>query len=129
MPLGVSNYSFAIIEEDGIVGEVTQRSYSLQLHTDITLDMAAIIVYSEMLRTGRIQTPEGYAGENGIYQYQFQYPMTIGEEDYYIFAEQHVDESGGSIRTGSYYAVQIYNGICYKLLPDENNSYSIAEIP
>ncbi len=129
MPLGNSNYSFAIIEEDGIVGEVTQRSYSLQLRTDISLDMATVTVYSEMLRIGRIQNPEGYAGENGIYQYQFQYPMTVEEEDYYIFAELHVDESGGSIRTGSYYAVQAYNCTCYKLVADEYNNYSIAEIP
>lgn len=129
MPLGDSVYNFAIIEEDGIVGEVAQRSYSLQLHTDITVDMATITVYNEMLRTGRIQTPEGYAGENGIYQYRFQYPLTVEEEDYYIFAEMHVDENGGSIRTGSFYAVQAYNCICYKLLIDESNNYSIAEIP
>lgn len=129
MPLGDSVYSFAIVEEDGIVGEVTQCSYSLQLHTDITVDMATVTVYNEMLRTGRIQNPEGYAGENGVYQYRFQYPLTIGEEDYYIFAELHVDENGGSIRTGSFYAVQAYNCICYKLLIDESNTYSIAEIP
>ncbi len=129
MPLGDSVYSFAIIEEDGIVGEVTQCSYSLQLDTDITVDIALVTVYSEMLRTGRIQTPEGYAGESGIYQYGFQYPLTIEEEDYYIFAELHVDESGAGIRTGSYYAVHAYNGVCYKLLIDESGSYSVAEIP
>lgn len=129
MPLGDSLYSFAIVEEDGIVGEVTQRSYSLQLNTDITVDMATITVYNEMMRIGRIQNHEGYAGENGIYQYQFQYPLTVEEEDYYIFAELHVDEVGGSIRTGSYYAVQAYSCICYKLLIDENNNYSIVEIP
>ena len=128
MPLGDSVYSFAIIEEDGIVGEVAERAYSLQLNTDISVDMATVTVYNEMMRTGRIQTPEGFAGESGIYQYRFQYPLTVGEEDYYIFAELHVDESGGSIRTGSYYAVHAYNCICYKLLTD-GGSYSIAEIP
>ena len=128
MPLGDSTFCFAIIEEDGIVGEVAERTYSLQLNTDIGVDMASITVYNEMLRTGRIQDYEGHAGENGIYQYRFQYPMTIGEEDYYIFAEMHVDETGGGIRTGSYYAVQIYNCICYKLKIDENNNYSIVEI-
>lgn len=128
MPLGDSTFCFAIIEEDGIVGEVTERTYSLQLNTDISVDMASITVYNEMLRTGRIQDYEGHAGENGIYQYRFQYPMTIGEEDYYIFAEMHVDETGSGIRTGSYYAVQAYNCICYKLKIDENNNYSIVEI-
>ena len=128
MPLGDSIYSFAIIEEDGIVGEVTQRTYSLRLNTDITVDIAMITVYNEMLRTGRILGYDGYAGENGIYQYQFQYPLTVGEDDYYIFAELHVDEAGSSIRTGSYYAVHVYNCVCYKLLIDEYGSYSIAEI-
>lgn len=129
MPLGSSTYCFAIIEEDGIVGEVAERSYSLQLHTDITVDMATVTVYSEMLRTGRILSPEGYTAENGIYQYHFQYPMTVEGEDYYIFAELHADESGNSIRTGSYYAVQAYTCVCYKLLMDENSNYSVAEIP
>ncbi|MDE5891640.1 MAG: chitobiase/beta-hexosaminidase C-terminal domain-containing protein [Acetatifactor sp.] len=128
MPLGESIFCFAIIEEDGIVGEVAERTYNLQLNTDISVDMASITVYNEMLRTGRIQDYEGHAGENGTYQYRFQYPMTIDEDDYYIFAEMHVDEAGGSIRTGSYYAVQVYNCICYKLKIDENNNYSIVEI-
>ncbi len=128
MPLGDSMYSFAIIEEGGIVGEVAQRTYSLQLNTDITPEVATIAVYNEMLRTGRIINYEGYAGENGIYQYQLQYPLTVGEEDYYVFAELHVDELGGSIRTGSYYAVHAYNCTCYKLLVDEFGNYSMAEI-
>lgn len=128
MPLGDSIYSFAIIEEDGIVGEVAQRTYSLRLNTDITVDMAMITVYNEMLRTGRIFSYDGYAGENGIYQYQFQYPLTVGEEDYYIFAELHMDEAGSGIRTGSYYAVHAYTCVCYKLLTDEQGNYSIAEI-
>lgn len=128
MPLGDSMYSFAIIEEGGIVGEVAERTYSLQLKTDITVDMATITVYNEMLRTGRILNYEGYAGENGIYQYRFQYPLTVGEEDYYIFAELHMDDTGSGIRTGSYYAVQAYNCTCYKLLIDENGNYNIVEI-
>lgn len=128
MPLGESWFSFAIIEEDGIVGEVAERTYSLCLNTDVTVDMASTQVYSEMLRTGRILDYGGNAGENGVYQYWFQYPMTVGGEDYYIFAEMHVDENGGSIRTGSYYAVQAYDNICYKLKIDENNNYSIVEI-
>ncbi|MDE7224461.1 MAG: chitobiase/beta-hexosaminidase C-terminal domain-containing protein, partial [Acetatifactor sp.] len=128
MPLGDSIFCFAVIEEDGIVGEVAERTYSLQMNTDISVDMASATLYSEMMRTGRIQDYEGHAGENGIYQYRFQYPMTIDEEDYYIFAEMHVDENGGSIRTGSYYAVQAYNCTCYKLKIDENNNYSIVEI-
>lgn len=128
MPLGESIFCFAIIEEDGIVGEVTERTYSLRLNTDISVDMAGVTVYNEMLRTGRIQDYEGHTEENGIYQYRFQYPMTIDGEDYYIFAEMYVDEAGGAIRTGSYYAVQAYSCICYKLKLDENNNYSIVEI-
>lgn len=128
MPLGESWFSFAIIEEDGIVGEVAERNYSLCLNTEVSVDMASVQVYNAMLRTGRILDYEGHAGENGVYQYRFQYPLTVEGEDYYIFAEMHVDENGGSIRTGSYYAVQAYDNICYKLKVDENNNYSIVEI-
>lgn len=128
MPLGESLYSFAVVQEDGVVGEVTQRSYSLRLNTDVSVEAATVTVYAEMLRIGRIQTPEGYAGESGIYQYGFQYPMTVEGEDYYIFAELHMDENGSGIRTGSYYAVHVYNGLCYKLLFDESGNYSVAEI-
>lgn len=128
MPLGESRFSFAIIEEDGIVGEVAERTYNLRLSTEITVEIASIQVYEAMIRTGRIQDYEGHAGDNGIYQYRFQYPMTVDGEDYYIFAELHMDETGGSIHTGSSYAVHVYDNICYKLKIDENNNYSIVEI-
>lgn len=128
MPLGESQFSFAIIEEDGIVGEVAERTYSLHLNTEITVEIASIQVYEAMIRTGRIQDFEGHAGDNGTYQYRFQYPMTVDGEDYYIFAEMHMDDTGGSIHTGSSYAVHVYDNICYKLKTDENNNYSIVEI-
>lgn len=92
------------------------------------MEIASIQVYEAMIRTGRIQDFEGHAGDNGIYQYRFQYPMTVDGEDYYIFAEMHMDETGGSIHTGSSYAVHVYDNICYKLKIDENNNYSIVEI-
>lgn len=128
MPLGDSHFVFAIIDEGGIVGEVAERSYMLRLNTDISTDMASVTLYSEMIRTGRIQDHEGHIGTGGTYQYRFQYPVTIGEEDYYLFAELHTDDTGCSISTGSYYVVQAYTCVCYKLQIDENNNYHIVEI-
>ena len=62
------------------------------------------------------------------YLYKYQYVMTIGDGDYYVIAEIYMDEKNVQNKTGSYYAVNVNEKKCCKLVIDGNNNYSLVEI-
>lgn len=129
MPLGDSVYRFAIIDEDGVSGEIADREFHLTLNTDITPESAVTSVVELMLETGRILDAEGRNNNNGNFlKYEYMYVLTIGESDYYVIAEVQEQTDGSKDKTGSFFAVNAYNCVCYKLQTDERNNYSLVEI-
>lgn len=130
MPLGDSIYKFASQKEDGTLGETAVLEYHLVLDTDITTQDAEKIVIDRMLEQKKIINEEGYFSEGSAsrYLYQFLYASEIEEAgNYYVVAELLQDEAGSRNWTGSYYAVNIYSGECFRLQM-ENGSYKLAEI-
>ena len=131
MPLGKSRYMFAVVEEDGKVGEVTDRRYNLKLNTQITYEDAQNLIVEYMLMSGKIYSEDGsYSTESaGKYLYQYQFATNInGIDDFYVIAEVYLDDTGAQTKTGSYYAVNIYTGESWKLQRDEKNNYNLVEI-
>jgi tetratricopeptide (TPR) repeat protein len=120
MPLGVSQYRFALVGEDGRVGAITDREYQLTLDTAITPDDAGRIASSAM---------ETLRGEDAhLYQYQVMYAASLDDQgDYYVIAESYLDEQSNFVRTGSYVAVDIYQGICYRLQITDGRNYTLLE--
>ena len=130
MPVGQSIFKFASLREDGTCGKVAVRRYHLVLDTDLTPEAAGDIVVGKMIEQGKIFDAEGFFEEGAAarYFYQYQYVTNVeGDADYYVFAEIYQDALGVQERTGSFYAVNIYTGECYKLLIDKNN-YSLVEL-
>jgi tetratricopeptide (TPR) repeat protein len=121
MPMGDSQFQFALIGEDGRIGAITDREYRLTLETSITPEDAARIIASAMqqLRTE----------EDIVYQYHVMYAAPLnGQGDYYVIAESDSDAQGNLLRTGSYFAVDIYQGIGYKLQITDGQYYTFSDI-
>jgi hypothetical protein len=120
MPLGLSQYRFALIGEDGRIGMTTDREYQLTLDTAITSEDAVAITV-EAMKTLR--------GEDAsLYHYQVIYAAAIDSYgDYYVIAESYPDAQGNLLRTGSYTAVDIYQGICYKLQITDGQYYTLLD--
>lgn len=120
MPLGHSHYMFARIV-DGVTGDVAERNYDLVLNTEYKPEQALEAVRDYSLSIGRIYDGEGHFDESGaIYVYEFLYAERIkNESDFYVIAEVRREADGAQTRTGSFYAVNVYDGTGYRLLQDE----------
>lgn len=112
MPLGDSSFKFVSIDENGISSEITVRNYHLELIADYTKEDAQSVVLRYMLDTGRIMDLNGTISflDPRKMVYVFACCVNIVDEgDFYIFSEYIENEDGSREKTGSYYAVGIYN--------------------
>ncbi len=127
MPLGLSTFRFARVE-GGRSSEVVDRTFILELDTEFTPEQALDAVRENALNSGKILDYSGHFDDTeACYQYQYLYVIRIdGASDYYVVAEMLADTQGISARTGNYFAVDIYNGSCYKLQV-ENGRYQLSD--
>lgn len=131
MPLGSSQFKFAYVGEDGTSSKVAERSYRLRLQTDVTVEDAEALVVEYMLILKKIYNEEGFFSTSSAARYLYKYQNVVSVEnegDFYVIAEIYRNEEGIQDKTGSYYAVNIYNKECYKLLINGNNNYTLVEI-
>ena len=112
MPLGDSVFKFVAIDENGVSSEVTVRNYHLELITDHTKEDAQKVVLRYLLDEGRIIDMDGTISPEDPRKmiYVFACCVNIVDEgDFYIFSEYIENPEGKREKTGSYYAVGIYN--------------------
>lgn len=112
MPLGDSTFKFAAIDENGVSSEVTVRNYHLELITDYTWEDAQSVVLHYMLSTGRIISLDGTISAEDFRKMVYVFACCVNIEDggdFYIFSEYIENPDGSRVKTGSYYAVGIYN--------------------
>lgn len=129
MPLGESLFRFICIE-DGRTSDVVERTYQLNLNTNVSTVDAERIVVAYRMRIGRIWDEAGHfdVETDAMYKYQYQYVTSInGVGDYYVIAEILRGEDGTLTRTGSYYAVGAYGGELFRLQID-NNKYTLVAV-
>ncbi len=120
MPLGESHYKFARVVE-GVTGDVTERVYNLELQAGYTPAQAVDIAEAYALESGRVFDEAGHFGDTGaMYIYEFLYAATLSDDsDYYVIAEvQREADNVTQVRTGNFYAVNVYGGTLYQLQPD-----------
>jgi tetratricopeptide (TPR) repeat protein len=120
MPMGDSRFQFALIGEDGRVGAITYREYQLTLDTAITAEDAQQKI-AELMQSLR-------GAEDPLYHYQVMYTVPLNDQgDFYVLAESYADMQGNAMKTGSYYAVDIYQGTCYKLQITDGKYYTLLD--
>lgn len=129
MPLGASHYKFARIV-DGVVGEVAECRYELRLNTEYTPEQAVEAVHEYALSTGRIIDGIGhFDGTGAIYVYEYLYVININNvSDYYVITEVLRSEDGAQVRTGNFYAVDIYNRTRFRLQQETGGNYSLTPL-
>lgn len=116
MPLGKSSYKFIRVV-DGVMSEVTERTYNFVLVTEYLPEQAVEAALEYSLRTGKIRDTAGHFDDTGaIYIYEFLYVVTIDQSgDFYVIAEVQREMDGAQARTGNFYAVNAYDGNLFKL--------------
>lgn len=129
MPLGKSTFQFIRIA-DGRSSQVVEKTYQLVLNTELQPTDAERIITEYVMSIGKIREQAGYFDDTTArYVYQYQYVTNINRvDDFYVIAEILVDAEEHAARTGSFFAVNVYNGSFYRLNGVETGSYELQEI-
>lgn len=129
MPLGHSIFKFVRLES-GRSSVVVERSFTLELEAEVSLEQAVDAVRENALHSGKILDDSGHFDDTAAcYQYHYLNVIRLGEnQDYYVVAEILVDIEGIPARTGNYFAVDVHTGLCYKL-QIEGGNYGVFANP
>ncbi|MCH5341187.1 MAG: chitobiase/beta-hexosaminidase C-terminal domain-containing protein [Acetatifactor sp.] len=129
MPLGSSRFMFAKIV-DGVTGDVAERNYVLVLNTENTPEQAVQSIREYVLSTGRILDETGHFDDSGaMYIYEYLYVANINEVcDCFVIAEVQRESDGTQVRTGNFYAVNVYDGTRYRLQRDERDRFILSAL-
>lgn len=129
MPLGKTTYRFARIV-NGVTGEVAERSYQLVLDTDYTPEQAVQTVVEYSMQSGKIRDEVGHFDDTeAAYKYEYQYVTNVKDTgDFYVIAEILRGADGSLTKTGTYFAVNIYSGECYKMERDNFNRIVLVDL-
>lgn len=129
LPLGVSTFKFAKVE-NGVTGDVTERTYQLVLNTDFTPQQAVEALMGYAMSIGRVYDEYGHFNENGDrYQFEYQYVKNINRvDDFYVLSEIYCGADGSLAKTGNNYAVNAYTGAMFRLQQDRYGRLSLTEI-
>lgn len=130
MPLGRTNYRFAVMSEDGVMSDVVYRSYDLELDTQVTVKAAIDRVKKALIDQHILKDMQGNSFEiEGRYVYEYDTLVEIPNLGYYYkLSESIQDSTGNRTSTGRLYAVEVYSGTPNRLIYDENGQMGIIPL-
>lgn len=124
MPLGTTLFKFVNVSEDGIVSEVTTRTYTLRLQGAISASTAVTNLVNRMIEIGYLEDETGKnPRQSGVLSYRFSSVLLVGGEDYYTINEYYDDGTGLLSRTDKVFLVQVYTGAAAQLGYDEAGDF------
>lgn len=127
MPLGTTHFNFIKISEEGIVSEVTERTYTFNLSGAISTDAAIARLQEILLESGYLKDAHGHSVfQEGTYSYQFNSVLEIDDEIYYAMYEYHDNGTGSLRRTNNVFIVQAYTGTAARLGYDEKGEFKVV---
>ena len=129
MPLGYSNFKFAVISEQGVSSEIVSRSFELRFHSDISVTKAITNVISALIDRDVIKDMQGTAlGKQGKYSYSYNTIVQLNETYYYVLDEFFEDQNGNKGKSGLLYAVEVYTGAPNRLIYDEQGQMGLIPL-
>lgn len=125
MPLGTTLFKFVNISGEGIVSEVTTRTYTLKLWGAIATDEAVAGLVNRLVEIGYLEDVSGRnSRQTGTLSYQFSSVLRVGSSgDYYTINEYYDDGTGILSRTDKVFLVQVYTGETAQLGYDEAGDF------
>lgn len=130
MPLGKSNFKFAVISPEGVSSEVVSRSFDFSLETEVSVDKAVHNVMQALLNRQVLTDMQGHShGIVGKYVFQYDTVVQIPDSGYYYILNEYIDdEKGNRTKTERLYAVEVYSGAPNRLIYDENGQMGLISL-
>ena len=84
----------------------------------------------ELIATGKLLNEEGAnLTSSARYQYSYTSVRQLGDvSNFYLIAEELLDEEGQRTRTGTMYAVDVYTGEKFKLVGENLDQFELISI-
>lgn len=127
---GYNTYKFVVYANDGTQSEIVERNYNVVLNTSITAADAVTALNQGLIDRGYLDESgrhrEGVEGTY-IFMYSTIYPIE-GMGDFYFVVEYIQDDLGNNRMTGTYYAIDCYNGMLYTVDVEGENGYVLSPL-
>ena len=92
MPLGKSSFNFIAYSSKGIAGNVTQRTYNLEIKYNISVEDASIFLMQELISSGHILNFDGSVQDRyGVFHYFYKYTISDSGKNYYVYEEHYME--------------------------------------
>lgn len=126
MPCGISNFSFAAIDGEGIRSEVVSRSYNLKIEANFDMETALQVLKNNLAILGKLSNPEGNVPDMlGRSQYRVQTVARIDEALCYIVYEEYADAAGSVHDANEIYAIDAGTGQLYYAYKIDEGKYNL----
>lgn len=124
MPLGTTCFKFVNVSEEGILSEVTERTYRFILSEAISTEEAVIKLQETLVEIGYQGAADSHTAMQGVvYSYQFNSVLEIGDDIYFAIYEYYDTGTGTINRTDKVFIVQVNTGAVARLGYDESGEF------
>lgn len=124
LSLGESNYNFVAYSSNGTGGEITTRSFVLNMKTTVSVEEAKNLLIQKLISTGHILDSNGAVKDRyGVFGYFYKYPIYESGSNYYVF-EEHYLENQIKNPLGNFYGVNVISKDIYKLVRNADGNFS-----
>ncbi|MCR4584682.1 MAG: chitobiase/beta-hexosaminidase C-terminal domain-containing protein [Lachnospiraceae bacterium] len=130
IPLGHSTMKFVAINKDGVAGEICEREYTLNIASVVDTNTIPVLLSQYNYNTEKTVDMQGHISKNTSQRITYSVTSAIAIKDgtYFIVTEYSVDKDDVSMKTGSYYLVDVMSSEIYKAEVDEDdNSLSLGD--
>ncbi|MBE5876388.1 MAG: hypothetical protein E7290_05830 [Lachnospiraceae bacterium] len=106
LPLGLSNYAFVAIDENGLSSEVVKRTYRFEPEANFDVDLALQVLLNTLVANGVLSDLDGHIPDKeGMNLYTVQTAVKMNDKVYYIVHEDYMDEFGEIADNLTMYAI------------------------
>jgi len=126
LPFGNTTFKFIVYSNEGVAGNVVERTYSLSVNANVTAVDAVNSLVEKLCDEGVILDFDGHVyGRKGRNLYLCTAAFTYVGQNYYLVLENYEDVTGTIFKTGSMYAINMITG---EIFTATQNNYGYYEI-
>lgn len=129
MPVGISNFSFVVVNDKGAVSEVVHRTYNLTMAAYITPELAKQVLLNNLQVNGIIADQAGHiVGRLGYNTYDVKTAVKLNGVVFYIITENYVDTTGSAHEAVKLYALNAITGDVFNAYKISEGQYSLSSL-
>lgn len=129
MPVGISNFSFVVVNDKGAMSEVIHRTYNLTMAAYITPELAKQVLLNNLQVNGIIADQTGHiVGRLGYNTYDVKTAVKLNGVVFYIITENYVDTTGSTHEAVKSYALNAITGDVFNAYKISEGQYSLSSL-